>query len=169
MPIRPRKEKEGVGSTLFLTLAFFILTLDQLSKFLALKSLALGSSWTIIPRFFDLTLVYNTGTAFGFFRGGTFFLIIITSVSILFLFVLFFLYGRQNRMLALSLGLILGGAFGNWLDRLLRGFVVDFLDFYIGVHHWPAFNVADSAISIGACLLGLVIIKNSSDKNRVLV
>ncbi len=144
---------------LFLSSSFIVLALDQASKYFISKLLSFGRSFALIPNLFDLTLVHNTGSAFGFFKGNLIFLLITTTLSIGLLIYLYLVYARFHKGLALALGLILGGALGNWIDRFFRGFVIDFLDFYWGVHHWPAFNVADSAITIGACILGFFVIR----------
>jgi signal peptidase II len=145
---------------------FFILVLDQLTKHLAGVGLVFGDSKPIIPGIFHLTLVYNKGAAFGLFKGGTFFFTITSIICIVIIILLcnnhsmltkIFGLDVQNRIVRFSLGLILGGACGNLIDRLRFSYVVDFLDFRV----WPVFNVADSAITIGGILLLIKIIKNS--------
>ena len=130
---------------------------DQLSKMWILKNFALYDSTVIIPGLFNLTFLRNTGAAFGMFAGHPawwrqlFFI----GVAVVALVVILFMQrrlGRQNPLYTVSLGLIGGGAVGNLIDRILYGSVVDFLDVYIGSHHWPAFNVADSAITVGVAI-----------------
>ncbi len=107
--------------------------------------------------FFDLVVVHNTGAAFGFLSqaGGwqnVFFVAVAIVISTVIL-VMTYRLGAKDRLLAVALMLVLGGALGNLVDRLRFGYVVDFLDVYYQAWHWPAFNVADSAITIGALLL----------------
>jgi signal peptidase II len=131
-------------------LAIATLVLDQASKFVVLSNLAPGASTAVIKDFFHLTLVYNTGAAFGIFKNQTLFFVISSFAAV----ILIFIYLKRKRGFLLvdaGFALILGGAMGNLVDRLRFGYVVDFLDFRI----WPVFNVADSAITVGA---GLVII-----------
>ena len=132
-------------------LILFILSLDQLSKLLATKNLALNDSLPLIKGVFHLTLVHNSGAAFGIFKDQTF-LFIFTSLFaiILISYKLKFSKNKFPFVYVFSLALILSGAIGNLIDRMFFGYVIDFLDFRI----WPVFNVADSAITIGAVILG---------------
>ena len=127
--------------------------LDQLSKFRILKILSVGQSIPLLPPVFHLTLVRNTGIAFGLFRNYPQFLF---SINVLILVVLFILIGLRlfkQPILRIGIGMIAGGGLGNLVDRLRFGTIVDFLDFHIGSFHWPVFNIADSAICIGTLLL----------------
>ncbi len=132
-------------------LVFF---LDRLAKYLAVKNLLLNQPLPLIRNFLSLTLVYNRGAAFGILK-GQFPLFIFTSACAI-LFIYFSLKNHKSKKwhYRLSLSLILGGAAGNLVDRLSLGYVIDFIDFHI----WPVFNLADSAITIGAVLLGYSII-----------
>ncbi|MBI3755199.1 MAG: signal peptidase II, partial [Deltaproteobacteria bacterium] len=109
----------------------------------------------IVSGFFDITHIRNRGTAFGMFRDGSVFLFLfLIAVSIAALAVIFLIYRKveNNQWYRLALSLIVGGAVGNLIYRIRLGEVIDFLDVYIGQYHWPAFNVADSAITIGVFL-----------------
>lgn len=137
-------------------LSIFIVLLDQSVKYLATNNLNYHEPVTVFTGL-DLTLVHNTGAAFSFLRdaGGWqrwFFMFLSGSVSI---FLIFWLYRLppRHRWLACSLALVLGGAMGNLWDRITLGYVIDFIDVYYRQWHWPAFNVADSAISTGAVML----------------
>ena len=143
-------------------LVFCVFFLDQLSKFLISLKLKPGSSLSLIKNIFSITLVHNTGAAFGVFKHQTFFFISISFVAITCM-IIYIIRRKKNEGLSLdvSLALVLGGALGNLLDRVRFGYVVDFLDFKI----WPVFNLADSAITIGAFLLILSIIKNRKVTN----
>jgi len=141
----------------------FLIALDQATKALVVKKVALYQSIPIIPGFFNITRIHNKGAIFGMFSqsGGRLVTGLLTGASLLALgFVAFYFLKTpaSERLMKFSLTLILAGALGNLTDRVLRGQVVDFLDFYISRHHWPFFNVADSCISVGACLLIILIL-----------
>ena len=134
-----------------------VLVSDQLTKIAARANLQEGESVPVFSNF-NLTLVYNPGAAFGMFSNlpTSYRLASLLTVSILALVVVFWFLrndAKGDYIAELSLSAILGGAAGNIIDRFLYGAVVDFLDFYVGNYHWPAFNVADSAICIGVTLL----------------
>jgi signal peptidase II len=139
-------------------IAVAVLLLDRLSKRLVARELSLHDSITVIKRVFYITHVENSGAAFGLFAdspsGWKIFLLVIFSIVAL-VIVVALLWRNSQTMTATAVGLslILGGALGNLWDRLLSGRVVDFLLVYIGSYQWPAFNVADSAIVVGASLL----------------
>ncbi len=126
-----------------------ILLLDQASKFLVSKNLFYNQSLPVIKGVFYISLVHNRGAAFGILKNQLW-LFIATSLFAVTLILFNLRENRLNRIYQFSLGLILAGALGNLIDRLLHGYVIDFLDFRI----WPVFNVADSAITVGAVLLG---------------
>lgn len=138
-------------------IAAAVIGLDQATKALVLAHLPLHASIPVIPGFFDLTHVQNPGGAFGFLaqlrpglRG-----LIFTAVAALAAGLIAALYLKtphEKRLTRTGLALVFGGAVGNLVDRLRFGAVVDFLDLYLGNYHWPAFNVADSAITIGVGL-----------------
>ena len=140
----------------WLCLSLLILVLDQWTKGMAVERLVLHAPYPLLE-WLNLTLTYNTGAAFSLLRdaGGwqRWFFIILTVIVII--VILFWLFGlpRGRRVLGCGLALILGGAVGNLWDRISFGYVIDFIDVYHRVWHWPAFNVADSAICIGVALL----------------
>jgi signal peptidase II len=109
----------------------------------------------VIPGCFDLVHVGNTGAAFGMFKDGNAGFIALSAVAIVALTAMAWRGFFSRPILGLAGGLLMGGIWGNSLDRILVGHVTDFLDFYIGDHHWPAFNVADSCICVAAALLVL--------------
>lgn len=138
-------------------IAGLIVLLDQISKALILETVPLHHSIPVIPGFFDITLVLNPGGAFGFLSGQDsllrhIFFLGVTSMAICFILVLYRKIPPTHSLLASAFALIIGGAVGNLIDRLRFERVVDFLDFYVGKYHWPAFNVADSAISVGMAI-----------------
>lgn len=138
-------------------IAVAVVIVDQLSKLWIMATFSLHEQQDIIPGFFNLVYVTNTGAAFGFLAGSKTMLrqAFFVAVAIVALIIIVFAYGqlkRQGKIFVYALGFIAGGAVGNLIDRLRFGSVVDFLDFYLGSHHWPAFNAADSAITIGVGL-----------------
>lgn len=160
------KHNENTPSLLRVAvITIFVALLDQLSKTLILKEFSVGEVDRVIPGFFNLTLTFNYGAAFGLWGGlpdGIREIVLGISITLALSVVWYFLrhpsYKTSTAYLALSC--ILGGALGNVVDRVTRGAVVDFLDVYYGSYHWPAFNLADSAICLGVFLLVLTPQKN---------
>jgi signal peptidase II len=135
-----------------------IVALDQLTKASVRMLLPVGESRRIIPQFLDLTHVHNTGAAFGLLNAADFpykpvVMIAIAAIALVAIAAYATQLGFHERMARFGLALILGGAFGNLIDRAIAGYVVDFVDVYWGSTHFWAFNVADSAITIGAILV----------------
>ncbi|MDK2792623.1 MAG: signal peptidase [Deferribacteres bacterium] len=157
----------------YLPIIFILVLIDQVTKFYIKHVFDLYETKEIIPGFFNLTFVLNPGAAFGFlaklnesFR--QIFFIIVTIIAII--IVIYLMYKEmQHKLRAFSYALILSGAIGNFIDRIYLGSVVDFLDFYIKNYHWPAFNIADSCITVGIILLILDMIinkKGAQDANQ---
>src|SRR5262249_20968310 len=141
-----------------LLIALAVLILDRFTKFLVIRNIPLEDTISIIPGLFRLTHLENTGAAFSLFAESSspFKTVMLVAVSVAALVVVALLLWNRRREFnsaTFALSLIMGGALGNLWDRLTDGKVTDFLDFYIGTHHWPPFNVADSAIVVGALLL----------------
>lgn len=138
----------------WLGIAAIVLILDQLSKVTIVKLFEYGESLFVTP-FFNLVLVYNKGAAFSFLAdsGGwqRYFFTLVGLAAAVFIIYLMRKHPDHKRFCG-SLALILGGAIGNVIDRLVYGHVIDFLDFHVAGSHWPAFNIADSAICVGAVL-----------------
>ena len=135
-----------------------VLVLDQLTKYIIRATLPLQDSINIVPGFIDLTHVQNTGAAFGLLNAADFpykpaVMIGIAAVALVAIAAYGAQLGFHERMARFGLSLILGGAFGNLIDRAVAGHVVDFVDVYWGASHFWAFNVADAAISVGAILV----------------
>lgn len=136
-------------------IAFSVVFVDQLSKFFIEKYLAVHHSIAIIPNIFHLSLVHNRGAAFGLLRDQLPLFILTAGVAIVLIYNMLKNQSlRKMSSYSLALSLILGGAIGNLIDRISFGYVIDFLDFRV----WPVFNVADSAITVGACIVGWHII-----------
>ncbi|MCI5167663.1 MAG: signal peptidase II [Candidatus Electrothrix sp. GM3_4] len=145
----------------FFIIMVLVVVGDQLSKLWILENFALYDSRVIIPGFFNLTFLRNSGAAFGMLSDmpllwRQIFFITIAVVALVTLFFMQRKMGRENFLYTLCLAFIGGGAVGNVIDRVLYGSVVDFLDVYIGKYHWPAFNVADSGITVGVTLFLLL-------------
>ncbi|MCW5620451.1 MAG: lipoprotein signal peptidase [Burkholderiales bacterium] len=139
----------------WLIMSVAVVFLDQLTKWLIQQTMSFGQTVPVLP-FFNLVLVYNPGAAFSFLSTASgwqreLFVVIGLGASALIVYLLRRHAG--DALFCFALSLILGGAIGNVIDRLLLGAVVDFLDLHLGGYHWPAFNLADSAISAGAVLL----------------
>ena len=156
-PVVPVAERP-FGRPLELAIIALIVIFDQITKMLVRNSLAFGDSRTVIPGFLDLTHVQNTGAAFGLLNSVDFpykpvVMLVIASLALVAIAMYGTQLGFQDRLAKIGLALILGGAFGNLLDRIMRGHVVDFVDVYWGDVHFWAFNVADAAIFVGAVLV----------------
>ena len=156
---------------LFLAITVLVILLDQATKAWILSTMRLYDSFVVIGGFFNITHVRNPGAAFGFLAAAppmfryTFFIVVTVAAILLILH-----YLRNSRIeapsLVSALALILAGAVGNLIDRVRFGEVVDFLDVYIVSYHWPAFNVADSAITVGAAILIVVLLQKRKGRTE---
>jgi signal peptidase II len=146
--MKPRYRTAGL-------VALAVLILDQASKLAVMRTLELGAAKVVIPGVFNLVHIINRGAAFGFLNRADItwqrsFFIVATLLAVAVIIHLLRSNTTREPFLTWGLGLILGGAVGNLVDRIRFGHVVDFLDFHLGQRHWPAFNVADIAITVGA-------------------
>lgn len=137
-----------------LIVAGLVVVLDQISKVIIFDTLPLYSTVSVIPGFFNITHIHNPGGAFGFLANHSavwrhLIFLFISSLAIGLIIYYYHKTPKTHLLLSCGFALILGGAIGNMIDRVRLGVVIDFLDVYVGNLHWPAFNVADSAISIG--------------------
>jgi len=130
-----------------------IIVFDQLAKYIAVQSLSLNHPVCVIKGIFFLTLVHNRGAAFGILKNQVPLFIITSAIAVLLIYSEL-KSNRHRKAYSIALSLILAGALGNLIDRVIFGYVIDFLDF----HFWPVFNVADSAITVGALILGWTLI-----------
>ena len=132
----------------------FVFVADQLTKLWAVTDLSLYQAKPVLP-FFNLFLTLNRGVSFSLFSSDSRWMPLILSALTLGIsgMICYWLAHEKNRVMRIGLALVLGGALGNLIDRIRMGAVIDFLDFYIGEYHWPAFNLADSAICIGVALI----------------
>jgi signal peptidase II len=131
---------------------------DQVTKYLIKANMVLHDQIVVIDKLFNITYILNPGGAFGFLATGSpglrkFVFLFLSAIVAIFVLWFYTRCAKEYRFLSYGLALIFGGAVGNLIDRFMYGKVVDFLDFYIGTAHWPAFNVADSAINIGMGIL----------------
>jgi signal peptidase II len=156
----------------YLAISLAIIVLDALTKWLVAARIDLHESIAVIPNLFEIVHVRNTGAAFGIGANTDSRLVpMLLNGGAVIVFCVVVVYALRtavtDRMLQVALHLILGGAIGNLVDRFRFGYVVDFLDFYVRDHHWPAFNIADSAICVGIGLLFLDMKKHPEEKEVV--
>jgi signal peptidase II len=157
MARRIRFSNRGTSMINWLGIASIIVLLDQVSK-IAISKLLAVEGFIRVTSFFNLVLAYNKGAAFSFLASESgwqrYFFTAISVAASLFLIYLLKKHPTQ-KLFCWAVALILGGAVGNLIDRVMYGHVIDFLDFHIGTWHWPAFNVADSTICVGVLLFVL--------------
>lgn len=151
----------------YLSIILVVLGLDQLTKFLVVSSLSLYEQREIIPGFFNLVYVTNPGAAFSLFADiespwRHYFFVTVAILALVFLSIYWFQLHRRAPMQGFAIALIAGGALGNLVDRVRTGAVIDFIDLYWRTYHWPAFNIADSAICIG---VGLFLFLSFTEKD----
>jgi signal peptidase II len=148
-----------LGKLRYLLVSLGVLVLDQWTKWLVEIHLPHHAAQPIIPGFLNLTHVRNTGVAFGLFAsdgGSGGWLLTLLGLGALAAVGLYYWFTpSRDRTLLVALALVVGGAVGNLIDRVSSGAVTDFVDVYVGLHHWPSFNVADSAISVGILLMAI--------------
>ncbi len=152
----------------YFTFILFWVAVDQAVKLAVIRTVDLYESRTVIPGFFNLTRVHNRGAIFGTFsqmKNETVFVVLTAASFLALVFVIYYFFKTPatERLMKTSLSLILAGALGNLADRIVRGHVVDFLDFYVGKWHWPFFNVADSCITVGAVLMLVIFLRRKPE------
>ncbi|MFC0473101.1 signal peptidase II [Halalkalibacter kiskunsagensis] len=147
----------------YYALAIVVIIIDQISKWIVDKQMIIGESIKIIENVLYFTSHRNTGAAFGILEGQMWFFYIITTIVVIGLIYYMQKEAGKSRLIGVSLGLILGGAIGNFIDRLFRGEVVDFVDTYIFTYNFAIFNVADAALCIG---VGLLFVKMIIDERK---
>jgi len=148
------KEGRGTVKPVYIV-ACLVAFADQLTKYWVRTNFAVGEVRPVAPGFFNMTFIRNDGAAFGVLRGNNLFFIVLSLVAVGVILALGGRYRGSTPAVKAGVGLILGGAVGNLIDRFLHGHVIDFLDLYAGRYHWPAFNIADSSICVGVALLVL--------------
>lgn len=145
------KRQYYIGISLFITI--IILVLDQITKFIIASSMKVGDSFEVIPNFLNITSHRNDGAAWGILSGKMSFFFIITIIILVVLIVFYIKEAKNNLLMQIAISLLFAGALGNFIDRLLHGEVVDFVDTYIFGYNFPIFNVADSSLTIGVLLI----------------
>ena len=166
-PLAPSTQAGSPTRTrvILLLLSLAVIVLDRVTKLLVAARVPLGGHIVVIPRVFRISHVLNTGAAFSAFAESTspetvrLALIAFSAAAVLIVGVMLWRSGRRVTLSGIALALILGGALGNLYDRIVLRHVIDFLEFHIFTYHYPDFNIADSAIVIGACLLVLEIFR----------
>ncbi|GER65542.1 lipoprotein signal peptidase [Weizmannia acidilactici] len=138
---------------LYYAIALIVIGIDQLTKWLVLKNMYIGESIEVIPNFFFITSTRNTGAAFSILEGQMWLFYVITVAVVAGIIYYIQKYAKNRLLLGISLGLILGGAVGNFIDRLFRSEVVDFVHLRFGSYDFAVFNAADSSLTIGVVLL----------------
>jgi signal peptidase II len=160
---------QDAGMLRWLWLSLIVIVLDQATKQWFESSFMVYEVVNVLP-FFNLTLVYNEGAAFSFLSDQSgwqrWFLAAVSAVVTTVLVIWLRGLRQQEQLTAISLSLIIGGAVGNLIDRVLFGHVIDFLDFFVGQYHWPAFNIADSAIFIGVAVMIYEVVFDRGDKSK---
>ncbi|MBO1217892.1 signal peptidase II [Mammaliicoccus sciuri] len=149
---------KGYNVPIWSTFIIILIALDQLTKFLIVKSLEVGESIKVISNFLYITSHRNQGAAWGILQGKMWLFYIVTIVVLVILFMFFKNEGYGRPDVQLGLSLLIAGSIGNFIDRLFRGEVVDFVDTYIFSYNFPIFNVADAALTIGVIVLIIVIL-----------
>jgi signal peptidase II len=152
----------------YLILMTALVALDQATKHLVARTVDLYESVPVIPGFFNITRIHNKGAIFGTFSQTNnklvfAFLTAASLAALSFVVYYFFKTPSADKFMKVALTLIAAGALGNQFDRLIRGHVIDFLDFYVGKAHWPFFNAADSCITIGACLMLVILFRRKPE------
>lgn len=150
--------RKGYNVPIWSTFIIILIALDQLTKFLIVKSLEVGDSIKVISNFLYITSHRNQGAAWGILQGKMWLFYIVTIVVLVILFMFFKNEGYGRPDVQLGLSLLIAGSIGNFIDRLFRGEVVDFVDTYIFSYNFPIFNVADAALTIGVIVLIIVIL-----------
>ena len=138
---------------IYYLIALFVIAIDQVSKWIIVKEMELGESIPIIDNVLYITSHRNRGAAWGILENKMWFFYVITVIFVI--FILFYMkkYAKTDKLLGISLGLILGGAIGNFIDRVVRKEVVDFIHTYIFSYNFPVFNIAESALCVGVALI----------------
>ncbi|MBU5594627.1 signal peptidase II [Amphibacillus sp. MSJ-3] len=149
---------------IYYLLALLTILIDQFTKWLVLTNMEVKESISIIDNFLYITSHRNSGAAWGILAGQMVFFYIITVIVIAMIVYYIQKYAKTNRWLGVGLGLVLGGAIGNFIDRIMYQEVVDFIDVYFGSYSYPIFNLADSALVIGVIIIGIIIVKDEFGK-----
>lgn len=151
---------------MYYVIAVVMIVIDQWTKYLVIENMTIGESIPIIDNIFYLTSHRNPGAAWGILQGQMWFFYIITLIVVGIIIYYIEHYAKTNRLLGISLGLVLGGAIGNLIDRVRFQEVVDFVDVYIFSYDYPIFNVADSSLVVGVILIGIITLFEEVRKDK---
>ena len=151
--------------TIIIYISIILLLIDQISKILVVKLIDINSSIELIKNFFYLTYTHNTGAAFSILTDKRIFLILIAVIILIVIFNYLRKNKTESKIEKIAFSLIIGGSIGNLLDRIVRGYVIDFLDFKIFGYNFPIFNLADTFIVIGVFLLLLITLTRKEVKH----
>ncbi len=150
------KRQYYISISLFITIV--ILLLDQITKFIVASSMRVGDSFNVIPHFLNITSHRNNGAAWGILSGKMSFFYIITIIILVVLIIFYIKEAKQHLLMQVAISLLFAGALGNFIDRVLHGEVVDFVDTNIFGYNFPIFNVADSSLTIGVLLIVIALL-----------
>lgn len=150
------KRQYYISISLFITIV--ILLLDQITKFIIASSMRVGDSFNVIPHFLNITSHRNNGAAWGILSGKMSFFYIITIIILVVLIIFYIKEAKQHLLMQVAISLLFAGALGNFIDRVLHGEVVDFVDTNIFGYNFPIFNVADSSLTIGVLLIVIALL-----------
>lgn len=152
---------------LYYIIAIIIITLDQFTKWLIVKELEIGESIPVIENVLYITSSRNQGAAWGILQNQMWFFYVITVIVVIGIVIYIQKHARNQRLLGIALGLMLGGAMGNFVDRIFHKEVVDFVQTYIGSYPFPIFNIADSSLCVGVALLFIHMLFEDKQKKKV--
>lgn len=159
-------DMDGGNRVFYYIIATLVILVDQWTKWLVIKKMELGESIMIIENFFYLTSHRNRGAAWGILQGQMWFFYIITVIVVIGVIYYLQTQGKKQPLLGIALALILGGAIGNFIDRLFRKAVVDFIDIWIFTYNYPIFNIADSSLVVGVGLIFIQTILESKSSRE---
>ena len=153
-----------IGLSLFIVIVMLIA--DQLTKWVIVTQMTVGESFTVVPNFLSITSHRNDGAAWGILSGQMIFFYLITIVIIIALIVFYFKEAKDHMMMQVAISLLLAGAFGNFIDRVMNGEVVDFVDTIIFGYDFPIFNIADASLTIGVGLLVVILLTDKTKEKK---
>ncbi|KIX90984.1 signal peptidase II [Staphylococcus microti] len=153
-----------IGLSLFILIVMLIA--DQLSKWVIATQMTIGESFTVIPNFLSITSHRNDGAAWGILSGQMIFFYLITIVIIIALIVFYFKEAKDHMMMQVAISLLLAGALGNFIDRVMNGEVVDFVDTILFGYDFPIFNIADASLTIGVGLLVIILLTDKTKEKK---
>ncbi|HDC7888352.1 TPA: signal peptidase II [Staphylococcus aureus] len=157
-------KKYFIGTSILI--AVFVVIFDQVTKYIIATTMKIGDSFEVIPHFLNITSHRNNGAAWGILSGKMTFFFIITIIILIVLVYFFIKDAQYNLFMQVAISLLFAGALGNFIDRILTGEVVDFIDTNIFGYDFPIFNIADSSLTIGVILIIIALLKDTSNKKE---